>query len=198
MGKTTERAHRKAKPTAADLAAAKALRALWDARKGELGLTQDGIAERLGGKTQGLVSQYLAGKIPLNYRALVVFADALGVEPAEIRTDLPEQQLTGSGGLSFGSQPARLDPEKIVITTRAINRILDRRVKGLTIDLGDAEDAELFAEAYAECNAMQEPTEADMTLVVVDLMTAREKRRGIESQQTGSTNRKEGRKARSG
>lgn len=182
MGKLTDPAHRKAKPSAADLDAAARLRVAWKAGKAEHGLTQEGMAERLGGKTQGLVSQYLSGKIPLNYRALVLFCDALGIDPASIRNDLPEQQLTGSSSDAPGSQPARLDPAKIVITTRAINRILDRRKKGLTLDTSERVDAEIFADVYAECVAMPEPSEADMVIVVVELLAAREKRRGSESE----------------
>ena len=75
--------NRKAKPTAADLAAAKRLRAAWDARARSLGLTQDKMAAKLGG-SQGLVSQYLNGKIPLNFRTLLGFSDALGIAPETI------------------------------------------------------------------------------------------------------------------
>lgn len=196
MGKVAVADNRKAKPTEADLEAAARLRAEWAARKQDRGLTQEKMAERLGGKTQGLVSQYLSGKIPLNYRALLAFSDALGIYPAIIRTDLPEQQVSGSYRVGEASHPARLDPEKIEITTRAINRVLDRRVKGMTLDLTDRMDAEIFAEAYAECDAMPEPTEADMVFVVVDLLDARGGRRGSEGKQAGSTDRSKGRKAR--
>lgn len=198
MGRAAGVSPRKAKPTEADLAAAARLRAEWDARKAARGLTQEKMAELLGGKTQGLVSQYLTGKIPLNYRALLAFCDALDVYPEAIRSDLPEQRVTGPYYVREGSQSARLDPEKIEITTRAINRILDRRAKGLTLDLTERLDAELFAEAYAECDAMPKPSEADMVFVVVDLIEARESRRGSESKQTSGTDRSKGRKARSG
>lgn len=197
MGKAEPESSRKAKPSVADQAAAARLFAEWNARKGPLGLTQDIMAGRLGG-TQGLVSQYLHGKIPLNYRALLAFCDALGIQPEIIRTDLPEQRLSDSGARFRASQPARLDPLKIVITTRAINRILDRRRKGLTLDLTQELDAELFAVAYAECEAVPEATEADMVAVVADLMMAREAKRGIESEPPGGVDRSEGRKARTG
>jgi transcriptional regulator with XRE-family HTH domain len=189
--------NKKAKPTEADKAAARRLRAIWDERARGLGLTQDKMAAKMDG-SQGLVSQYLNGLIPLNYRALLSFSDALGIDPATVRTDLQEQALTASG-LGARSQVARLDPVKIVITTRAINRILDRRHKGLTLDLADPLDAELFAEVYAECEAMPASSEADMVAVVADLMMAREaKERGKEREQAGSTDRGKGRKARTG
>lgn len=52
------------------------------------------LAEATGRGTQGLVSQYINGKIPLNYRALMLFARELGCDPRDIRKDLPEQTVT--------------------------------------------------------------------------------------------------------
>ncbi|WP_313248960.1 XRE family transcriptional regulator [Stenotrophomonas acidaminiphila] len=86
--------HRKAKPTPADVAAAQRLKREWTARARGLGVTQDTAAEELG-ITQGAVSQYLNGKIPMNYRTLLVFCRLLGISDTDIRTDLPEQQLVG-------------------------------------------------------------------------------------------------------
>lgn len=84
--------NRTAKPTAQDVQAAAKLKARWDIRDPALGLTQDTMAAELG-ITQGAVSQYLNGKIPMNYRTLVTFCRALGIDETEIRTDLPEQGL---------------------------------------------------------------------------------------------------------
>ncbi|MCI1144652.1 helix-turn-helix domain-containing protein [Stenotrophomonas maltophilia] len=84
---------RKAKPTPADIAAAARLKAAWADRARSLGITQEKLAHELG-ITQGAVSQYLNGKIPMNYRTLKVFAAALGIEDTDIRKDLPEQQYT--------------------------------------------------------------------------------------------------------
>lgn len=83
---------RKAKPTKQDIAAAHRLNAEWKARARGLGLTQDKVAEDLG-ISQGAVSQYLTGKIRMNYRTLHAFCEALRIQPADIRSDLPEQQL---------------------------------------------------------------------------------------------------------
>lgn len=81
--------------TAADIAAARRLKRAWRERAKERGLTQYSMAERMG-RTQGLVSNYLNAKIALNYRALMHFCDALGIEdPRSIRDDLPEQRLSG-------------------------------------------------------------------------------------------------------
>jgi phage repressor protein C with HTH and peptisase S24 domain len=85
---------RKSKPTPRDVAAAKRLKAIWVERARTLDppLTQEGMAGLMGG-TQGLVSQYLNGHIPLNFKAVMHFAHALGVDPREIRDDLEEMQL---------------------------------------------------------------------------------------------------------
>lgn len=89
---------RKSKPSPADLTAAARLKRLWDeavsqSRAGprDEWLTQKAI-ETLLDVNQSAVSQYLNGLIPLNYRALLAFAEVLGVSPSEIRDDLPEQQ----------------------------------------------------------------------------------------------------------
>lgn len=79
----------------ADIAAGKRLRAVWDAKARERGLTQDKMAELLGG-TQGLVSHYLNQRAALNYRVLMIFAKALDIDPRSIRDDLPEQALTSA------------------------------------------------------------------------------------------------------
>lgn len=83
---------RKAKPTPADRAAAKRLKALWVARAPALKLSQEkfGAAH---GMNQSSVSQYLNGRIPLGYRACLAFAKGLGVDIREIRSDLPELAL---------------------------------------------------------------------------------------------------------
>lgn len=83
---------RSAKPTPEDVAAAWRLKELWKHRASGLGLTQTKMAEELG-ITQGAVSQYLNGRIPMNYRTLKTFCLALGVEDTDIRSDLPEQQF---------------------------------------------------------------------------------------------------------
>lgn len=54
------------------------------------------FAAVVGRGSQGLVSQYINGFIPLNYRALLAFSEEIGCDPLEIRRDLPEQQLKAS------------------------------------------------------------------------------------------------------
>lgn len=85
--------NKQSKPGPADIAAAKRLRAIWDAKARSLNLTQDRMAEALE-SSQGAVSHYLHGRIALNYRALMLFAKKLEVDQRQIRDDLPEQALT--------------------------------------------------------------------------------------------------------
>lgn len=117
---------RKAKPTADDIAAAQRLRALWDARPNPRELTQEAFAGSLG-ITQGAVSQYLNGQIPLGYRMLIEFAKALGCDPADIRSDLPEQQGASSS-----------------------DAVLWEAVLGYAqaVSLGDGAEAQEYAEAH--------------------------------------------------
>lgn len=118
---------RRAKPTPADLAAAGRLRAIWDRKKEAFGLTQDKMAEALDG-SQGLVSQYLNGKIPLNYKTVLAFARALEIDPAEIRADLPEQRL---------SAPAPVDADWSDVSGFA-----------QAVGLGSGPEADEYAEAH--------------------------------------------------
>ena len=84
--------NRKAKPTAADIEAAKRLRRLWDdrlarAKTAGTSWSQESAGAEMG-MTQGAVSQYLAGAIPLGYGAVLKFARFLGVAATDIRRDL--------------------------------------------------------------------------------------------------------------
>lgn len=69
------------------------LRKLWDKRKLELKaqgkrLTQAAAAEQMGWQEQSAVSQYLNGRIALNFDAVFKFARLLDVKPTDIWPDL--------------------------------------------------------------------------------------------------------------
>lgn len=53
------------------------LKDIYEAKKEALGLTQDTLAAHCGWSSQGSVSQYLNGKIPLNLPAAIKLASAL-------------------------------------------------------------------------------------------------------------------------
>jgi hypothetical protein len=83
--------------TDADRKAADRLRALWEAMPKGVRPTQQHLADQFpGDANQSLISQYMRGRIALNYRAVRFFAKALGVPESAIRTDLPEQVLNAS------------------------------------------------------------------------------------------------------
>jgi transcriptional regulator with XRE-family HTH domain len=84
--------HRQAKPTAADVEAARRLRTIIERIPRASRPRQEDLAEELG-INQSSVSQYVNGRIPLNYRAVMEFARVLKVDPREIRDDLPEFAL---------------------------------------------------------------------------------------------------------
>ena len=54
-------------------------------------LTQESLAHSCGWKTQGTVSQYMRGKIPLNMAALLKFCEALQSMPEEISPQIAEK-----------------------------------------------------------------------------------------------------------
>jgi transcriptional regulator with XRE-family HTH domain len=73
-----------------DKAAAANLRRIWDEKKRDLGLTQEKAAEAMGFTTQGAVSHYLNGYMPLNTDNLLKFAALLEVPPSAIRPDIDD------------------------------------------------------------------------------------------------------------
>ena len=81
--------------TPADAAAASRLKSLWLAMPNRP--TQQAIAEAWpypdSEANQSLISQYMNAKIALNFRALKAFSEILGIDPWQIRSDLPEQAL---------------------------------------------------------------------------------------------------------
>lgn len=81
---------RKTREVIATPEASRNLKAAWDAKKKELKLTQELAAELLGFESQGTVSQYLNGKIPVNTDAALKFAALLKVKPEDIREDLKD------------------------------------------------------------------------------------------------------------
>lgn len=98
--------HMKRKPLSGeDMAAARALRRLWDDRKADLKLTQDKAAVQMGFATQGAVSHYLNGYTPLNTDAVLKFAALLQVPPSAIRPDIDD--LIGGTAPSGLSQVGR-------------------------------------------------------------------------------------------
>ncbi|QWP79202.1 helix-turn-helix transcriptional regulator [Lysobacter sp. K5869] len=121
------------KITEADQAAAARLKAIWLAIPRDRRPTQAKLAEMWTGNTeanQSLISQYMRGAIALNYKALLFFADALGCDPTDIRSDLPEQTSRPGLGpglkafLELGSQTGRPDFQKIAHAITVLHEYL--------------------------------------------------------------------------
>jgi transcriptional regulator with XRE-family HTH domain len=66
-----------------ELIMSKNLRRIWDKKKDKLGLTQEKAGYQFG-CTQGAIGHYLNGKIPLNLRAQLKFAQILQVNATDI------------------------------------------------------------------------------------------------------------------
>lgn len=118
--------------TEADKRAAARLRRLWDERAEGLGVTQDAIAATMD-RSQGLISQYLTGRIALNYRAVLAFANALKVDPEEIRNDLSEQRMV--------SVPRIADSSAEYLWS-------DIRAYAQAVGMGNGPEADEYAESH--------------------------------------------------
>lgn len=94
---------------------------------------------------------------------------------------------------SSGSQPARLDPDTIVLTTRALLAFLRRRNPAATLDLTQAGDAALFAEVYAMAASLDD--EFELGAAVADFMAAREAKNGGESESIAGADGSKARRA---
>lgn len=70
--------------TPADMANAVRLKALWQSKKADLGLTQTIAAQKLGYKSQSMVSMQLKGEVALNTDAVLKWAQLLKVNPGDI------------------------------------------------------------------------------------------------------------------
>lgn len=82
---TPMRTKRRRELTPEEKARAARLRAIWDRyRQENPGVSQESMAFDMGWKTQGAVSQYLNGTIPLNLHAGLRFAKRLGVPVTDI------------------------------------------------------------------------------------------------------------------
>lgn len=77
---------RRAKMKPEDVEAFRRLRDLWEARASGLGLTQESAGAAMD-VSQGAVSHYLNGRIPIGLEACIKWAALLRCDPAEIRPE---------------------------------------------------------------------------------------------------------------
>ena len=62
----------------------------WNARKKELGLTQESAAALMGFTTQGALGHYLNGYAALNLQALVRICGVIGANPVDVYPEIVE------------------------------------------------------------------------------------------------------------
>ena len=92
------------------------------------GMSQKKLALLMGYNSQGSVSQYINGDIPLNLPALIKFSNCFGIEPALISPRLAAEladgrQYTGGGNTEAARLAARLstaDPTTIELVRLAL------------------------------------------------------------------------------
>jgi transcriptional regulator with XRE-family HTH domain len=166
--------------------------------------TQQALEKRAG-VSQATIGRILRGEVCPGVDVAEKLADALGSTIEWIATGRGLMWHAKGAGKSgnLASHFARLDPAKVADTTKALVIVLGRRgVSSATLDLTDPIDAELFAEAYAELDAMDDAPGGELALgaVVADLVAKREERRNArgKGEQAGSVDRAEDRKAGAG
>jgi transcriptional regulator with XRE-family HTH domain len=175
-----------------DRAAAIRLKRLWDdavARSkttvGSVKLTQESAGADLG-MNQSAVSQYLLGYIPLNYMAVLGFARLLGVDPASIRSDLPEQNFSVAepgAGYAPQSQSLRIDPATIAAATRLVRLTFEN----LSVEFDSEEDGTPIALAYEYLLARQQRVVTPENLVDFSKKLAERLREKTDAQRDDGT-----------
>lgn len=143
------------------------------------GLNQKQLADTCGVKPPS-VNGWLSEKSKfLRGENLLRAAAALGVSDVWLATGKGEMNARWQTvqPVSPQSETVRLDAGIVATVAEAMRIWLARRAK--TVDLTDPEQAELFAEAYAELSAMRAtPSDLAAGAVVADLMAVREFGRG--------------------
>ena len=96
------------------------LKAIFESKKRELGITQDSLTAACGWESQGTVSQYMNGKIPLNLKSALKFARALRCSVSdfsprlahELPSDLPSSAIAPAvyGQGAGGVEPSNVAP----------------------------------------------------------------------------------------
>lgn len=117
------------------------LRAIWDAKKDELDLTQQKVGEEFkkegGGISQGAVGHYLSGRSALNLRAAVIFARLLNVKVSEFSPRLAEEL---GGPVESVTDDDDLPPGMVTIPSKKIKLIATVEEEGYIVDYEDDKD----------------------------------------------------------
>ena len=106
------------------------LKSIWLRKKSELGLTQEKLAAKIGWRTQGAVTSYLNGRIPLNTDAKMKFAEALGVSVSEIDSGIILEALTAKDFLELNrSALMKLPLPELLRLSGGVDQIIEQAKK---------------------------------------------------------------------
>ena len=94
------------KLTTVQIMATKKLQLIWNAKRKELGLTQEKVAMLCQWNTQSAFSAYLLGRVPLNTEAVLRLSKILEVHPTEIMPEL--SRLLPSSDLEIAIQQEKV------------------------------------------------------------------------------------------
>lgn len=119
-----------------DKANAARLAAIWKNKKGQLNLTQKSAADKLGYKSQSMVSMQLTGEVALNTDAILKWAQLLQVSPAELDPSMSGLSFTkGAMRLVKVAIIARMSGEPVgPFETVEIMTQMTRQVYGISVD----------------------------------------------------------------
>lgn len=119
-----------------DRACAQRFKSIWTRKKGELGLTQTQLAEKMGYNSQSMISQLLNARVALNTDAVLRLAQVLKVAPGDIDPALTGLTITPSKlrhvkapviARMSGEQPSPFETVEIATT-------MTRQVYGVSVD----------------------------------------------------------------
>lgn len=127
------------------------LKAIFErAKESNPSVTQEYVADACGWKTQGTVSQYMNGKIPLNLSALFKFCDVFRVQPGEISPSLASQQAISpitkaiSGIRSRAKDLISLSDHPDLVEVPRVKFNLSAGVSGFAIDVEQGNGKPIF------------------------------------------------------
>ncbi len=108
---------------------AEQLRLIWNAKKKELNLTQEKVAQLCEWNTQAAFNAYLLGRMPLNTDAVLRLAKVLQVHPTEIMPELSDI-LPHSTSENSNQQESLSKSEKMIVNL--LRSIWEEKINAIT------------------------------------------------------------------
>jgi transcriptional regulator with XRE-family HTH domain len=104
----------------AQMMAAEQLQLIWNAKKKELGLTQEKVSKLCDWKTQAAFNAYLLGRVPLNIDAVLRLSKVLKVHPTEIMPALADLLPIGTDESKATLSKSKRSEDDIVSILRSV------------------------------------------------------------------------------